>query len=126
MLQNNGHKIAQLVLSPDNTVFEQYEYPANTFITMTPVILAKGYKPRRHRKAIADALWETLQEAGIPLGLIRTFEFDDMPYTTRSIPAKEFRVPEEYRHREREELLARPASIYPARGSHKSRRRHFI
>ncbi len=77
VLQNNGHKIAQLVLSPR-------------------------------------------------LGLIRTFEFDDIPYTTRSIPAKEFRVPEEYRHREREELLARPASIYPARGSHKSRRRHFI
>lgn len=101
VLQNNGYKIAQLVLTQDNTVFEQYEYPANTFITMTPVILAKGYKPRRHRKAIADALWEAIQEAGIPLDLIRTFEFDDIPYTTRSIPAKEFRVPEEYRHRER-------------------------
>jgi CRISPR-associated protein Csb2 len=101
VLQNNGYKIAQLVLTQHNTVFEQYEYPANTFITMTPVILAKGYKPRRHRKAIADALWQAIQEAGIPLDLIRTFEFDDIPYTSRSIPAKEFRVPEEYRHRER-------------------------
>jgi CRISPR-associated protein Csb2 len=101
VLQNNGQKIAQLVLTREDTVFEQYEYPSNTFITMTPVILAKGYKPRRHRKAIADALQQAIQEAGIPLQLIYTFEFDDIPYTSRSIPAKEFRVPEEYRHRER-------------------------
>jgi CRISPR-associated protein Csb2 len=100
-LQNNGYKVAQLVLTDDSTVFEQYEYSSHRFITITPVILAKGYKPRRHRKAIADALEEAIQEAGIPLDLIHTFEFDDIPYTTRSIPAKEFRVPEEYRHRER-------------------------
>jgi CRISPR-associated protein Csb2 len=101
ILQNDGYKVAQLVLTDDSTVFEQYEYPSHRFITITPVILAKGYKPRRHRKAIADALEEAIQEAGIPLDVIHTFEFDDIPYTTRSIPAKEFRVPEEYRYRER-------------------------
>jgi CRISPR-associated protein Csb2 len=101
VLQNNGHKIAQLVLTQDSTVFEQYEYRSNRFTTITPVILAEGYKPRRHRKAIAEAIQDAIHEAGIPLDLIHTFEFDDIPYTTRSIPAKEFRVPEEYRHRER-------------------------
>jgi CRISPR-associated protein Csb2 len=60
VLQNNGNKIAQLVLTQDNTVFEQHEYPTDTFITMTPVILAKGYKPGRHRTALANTLWEAI------------------------------------------------------------------